>query len=407
MLRAGSLCVTLLYKYMTSSSESKDDISEKSNKLRLLSDTFAQYGGILSKISQILVLNDTDNTVFSDCKPFSRDKTHNYIVKQFENNPDFFRTVKQFNYEIYKSGSVGQVYRATTIDDRQIIMKVQYVGLAEQTKQDLKILDMVINYLYGDFTDMKNAITDIKMKINEELDYQTEKQNQQILYKVFVDDLQIHIPEIIDSLCYDKILTMEFMEGYNSLNNFINNSTQEQRNEIGKLIIRFIFKSLFNHGILYPDAHYGNFLVKNDASAISVLDFGCLVFIDGELIENLKQLLCSLKSNDKIRFLNLIQNLGIINQNTSEESKDYAFEYFKLQCEPLLIDNDEFQFYPEWLDLVGDKNIDLMKEWSCPPNMIYLHKIPYGLYHLLTKLDLSCNVGNIINDILNTNESKN
>ncbi len=407
MLRAGSLCVTFLHKYMTSSSETKDDMSEKSRKLRLLSETFAQYGGVLSKISQILVLNDVDNSVFSDCKPFSREKTHNYIVNQLEKNADFFRDIKQFNFEIYKSGSIGQVYRATTTDDRQIIMKVQYVGLAEQTKQDLYILDMIMNYLYTELTDMKNAVYDIKTKINEELNYDIEKNNQKIVYKAFADDLQIQIPEIIDNICTNKIITMEFMNDYTVLNEFINNSTQEQRNEIGKLIIRFIFTSLFKHGILYPDAHYGNFLVKNDASVISIIDFGCIVFIEDQLVNSLKQILFSLKSNDKTEFLNIILNLGIVKDNTSEESKDYAFEYFKMQYEPLLVDNDDFQFYPEWLDLVADKNTHLMKEWTCPSNMIYLHKIPYGLYHLLTNLELTCNVGNIINNILNSNESKN
>jgi predicted unusual protein kinase regulating ubiquinone biosynthesis (AarF/ABC1/UbiB family) len=387
---------------MTSNSESKDDINEKSKKLRLLSETFAQYGGILSKVSQILVLNDIDNTVFSDCKPFSRDKTHNYIVKEFEND-DIFRDVKEFDFNIYKSGSVGQVYRANTIDNQQIIMKVQYSGLAEQTKQDLKILDMVISYLYNDFTDMKNAVRDIKTKISEELDYQNEKRNQQYVYQSFLNDIQINIPRIFENLCTDRIITMEFMDGYTVLNEFIANSTQEGRNEVGRLIIKFIFESIFKHHILYPDSHYGNFLVKNDASAISVLDFGCLIFLEQDLLDSLKQIHYSLKANDKIAFLNLIEILGIINTSTSEESKDYAFEYFKLQYEPLIVDTEEFQFYPEWLDLVGDKNIDLMKEWCCPPNMIYLHKIPYGLYHLLTKLDFKCNVGVIIEEILNAN----
>lgn len=401
MLRAGSLCMTLLYKYMKSNSESKDNLNEKSRKLKLLAETFSQYGGILSKVSQILVLNDIDNNVFSDCKPFSRDKTHNYIVKQYENNSDFFQTIKQFNFEIYKSGSVGQVYRATLLDDREIILKIQYVGLVEQTRQDLKLLDMMVSYLYSELPEMNNAITDIKQKINEELDYQIEKRNQEYVYQAFLNEPQIRIPQIIEELCTDKILTMEFMHGYSVLNEFINNSTQEQRNEVGKLIIKFIFKSLFHHRILYPDSHYGNFLVKNDTSSISILDFGCLVYMEPELIESLKQIHYRLKSEDKIGFLNFIEQLGIINSNTSEDSKDYAYEYFRLQYEPLLIDNDEFQFYPEWLDLVGDKNTELMKEWNCPPNMIYLHKIPYGLYHLLTKLDLRCNVGSIIEEILN------
>ena len=400
MLRAGSLCMTLLYKYMTTNSESKDNLNEKSKKLKLLAETFSQYGGLLSKVSQILMLNDINNNVFSDCKPFSRDKTHNYIVKQYENNRDFFRLIKEFNFEIYKSGSVGQVYRSKLLDDREIILKIQYVGLDEQTRQDLKLLDMMISYLYSDLSEIDNAISDIKQKINEELDYQIEKRNQQYAYQAFFNEPQIHIPQIIEELCTDKILTMEYMDGYIVLNEFINNSTQEQRNEVGKLIIKFVFKSLFNHRILYPDCHYGNFLVKNDATAISILDFGCLVYMEPELVNSLRDIHYLLKSNDKNGFLCYIEKMGIINSKTSEDSREYAYDYFKLQYEPILIDNDDFQFYPEWLDLVGDKNTELMKEWNCPPNMIYLHKIPYGLYHLLTKLDLRCNVGEIIEEIL-------
>ena len=400
MLRAGSLCMTLLYKYMTTNSESKDNLNEKSKKLKLLAETFSQYGGLLSKVSQILMLNDINNNVFSDCKPFSRDKTHNYIVKQYENNRDFFRLIKEFNFEIFKSGSVGQVYRSKLLDDREIILKIQYVGLDEQTRQDLKLLDMMISYLYSDLSEIDNAISDIKQKINEELDYQIEKRNQQYAYQAFFNEPQIHIPQIIEELCTDKILTMEYMDGYIVLNEFINNSTQEQRNEVGKLIIKFVFKSLFNHRILYPDCHYGNFLVKNDATAISILDFGCLVYMEPELVNSLRDIHYLLKSNDKNGFLCYIEKMGIINSTTSEDSREYAYDYFKLQYEPLLIDDDEFQFYPEWLDLVGDKNTELMKEWNCPPNMIYLHKIPYGLYHLLTKLELRCNVGEIIEEIL-------
>jgi len=123
--------------------------------------------------------------------------------------------------------------------------------------------------------------------------------------------------------------------------------------------------------------------------------------MEPELVNSLREIHYLLKADNKNGFLAFIERMGIINSNTSEESRDYAYYYFRLQYEPLLIDKEEFQFYPEWLDLVGDKNTELMREWWCPPNMIYLHKIPYGLYHLLTKLDLRCNVGAIIEEILN------
>ena len=42
----------------------------------------------------------------------------------------------------------------------------------------------------------------------------------------------------------------------------------------------------------------------------------------------------------------------------------------------------------EWLDMAVKKETNLMKEWVLPQDMVYFNKIPYGMYHILTKLKL-------------------
>jgi predicted unusual protein kinase regulating ubiquinone biosynthesis (AarF/ABC1/UbiB family) len=318
------------------------------------------------------------------------------MLHQLENN-NLLSSITNFEQEIYKSGSIGQVYRAK-YNNSAIILKVQYVNLREQTLQDLKILDLVISYLY-DFVDAKNAICDIKTKIIEELDYENEVRNHKIVYDIFKNDENIRIPKIFDNLCSDKIITMEYMENYVSYDYFIHNSTQEQKNYIGTLIIKFIFECLYRYNIIYSDSHYGNFLVKNDFTGIAVLDFGSLIFIDNELKNNLINIHLSLKHKDEEYFLHILKTLGIIKDNTSEESKRYAYEFFTLQYEPL-ITNENFEFMEEWLDITSDKNTELMKEWTCPSNMVHLNKISYGLYHLLTKINLNSNLGNVLDEII-------
>ena len=254
MLRSGSICVNFLYNYLISEAttvnkneDGGDILIKKATKLKCLSDTFQSYGGVLAKLSQIICLgeNDKDNSVFSDCKPFSTEKTTKYIKQLVENETEYFKDVNNINYNVYKSGSIGQVHKATYKNNRDIIIKVQYVGLKEQVKTDLFILDTLITYLYS-FANLTNAISDIKYKIEEELDYTIEYHNQQLMYDNWTDHEYIKIAELIPSISNEKILSMYFIEGEN-LNDFIQNSTQEERNNIGMLIVEFVFTNIYKY----------------------------------------------------------------------------------------------------------------------------------------------------------------
>jgi predicted unusual protein kinase regulating ubiquinone biosynthesis (AarF/ABC1/UbiB family) len=401
MLRSGSVCLSFLYNYMLSDSEYQDPdsgktLSKKSHKLRCLSDTFQSYGGVLSKLSQMLSFNDPSNDVFSDCKPFSKEETIQYLSSQLACNTNLFSDIYEVDLEVYKSGSVGQVHKAKYKDNIDIIIKVQYVGLYEQTKTDLNILDTIITYLYH-FADLTHAMVDIKTKLYEELDYKQEVCNQQTMIDLWCNYDYIKIPELLPEICTDKILCMEYIEG-RSINEFILNSTQDERNKLGENIIKFTFENIYTHGILYSDIHYGNFLVKDDLT-LCVLDFGCISHINSVLLNNFHKLYRSVLNEDKELFYSTIENMGIIDSSISQKSKDYIYEYFRGQYAPWI--DEEFEFTEEWLKEVTSKDVELMKEWSLPQDMVHFNKIPYGCFHLLTKLQLKGNFASIFAEFVN------
>ena len=400
MLRSTSICASFLYNYLTSDSECRDKdgniLDKKCQKLRCLSDTLQSYGGVLSKLSQILSLNDENSSVFSDCKPFSKDKTIKYF-KNFVQTTDL--PIEDVDLDVYKSGSVGQVHKCK-YKGENIVLKIQYVGLAEQTLTDLNMLDKIASYLYY-FADMKEAMVDIKTKMYEELDYNLEAKNQQMISELYSDNKEVEIPRIIPELCTDKIIGMTYIEGQ-SLRSFIDNSTQEQRNKLGLCIVKFVFENLYKHGILYSDVHYGNFIVKEDSS-LCVLDFGCIHKLKNDLLENVRDMYINIKKEDKDEFYSTVERMGIINKDISQKSKDYIYEYFKLQLEPWI--SEEFEFTEKWLDVSTEKDTELMKEWILPQDMVYFNKIPYGAYHIFTKLKLKGNFLQVFDKIFeNINE---
>lgn len=397
MLRSGSICLSFMYNYLTNGDDNisgNEEFDNKNKKIRCLTKTFEKYGGVLSKLAQILSFNDITSTVFSDCKPFSRDETIKFLTEQL-NNPPFNDLIKTIDINVLKSGSIGQVHRAQYMDNTDVILKVQYIGLYEQTQLDLNILNTVVKYIYS-FIDIKDVMEEVKVKLYEELDYNNEVINHKLMYDFWIGSDYVEIPEIISELCTDKIICMRYVNG-RSIQNFIENSTQEEKNKIGECIIKFTFKNIYRYGIFYPDIHYGNFLAKED-STIYVLDFGSLIKIDDKLRTNLIKLHSSILQDNKELFYNTVIQLGIITEDISTESYEYIYDFFRIQCTPFL--EDEFEFTQEWLNICSNKNFDLMKEWKIPQNMVYLHKISYGCYHLLTNLNLKGNFKNLINDFL-------
>ena len=68
MLRSGSICLSFMYNYLTNGDDNisgNEEFDNKNKKIRCLTKTFEKYGGVLSKLAQILSFNDITSTVFS------------------------------------------------------------------------------------------------------------------------------------------------------------------------------------------------------------------------------------------------------------------------------------------------------------------------------------------------------
>ena len=129
------------------------------------------------------------------------------------------------------------------------------------------------------------------------------------------------------------------------------------------------------------------------------MDFGCIHDIDDTLLDNFIRLYKALLYNDKDMFYDIVERMEIINKDISLESKEYLYEYYKRQYEPWLSDN--FEFTSDWVKITDYKNIDLMKSWNLPSNLVYFNKLPYGMYHILGKMNLKGNFLTFYKKLLN------
>lgn len=401
LVKSGDICMKFLYNYLTTDQTDTGSLTSKAHKMKLLADIFASYGGILAKISQILCIEDGEGTVFSECKPYSQTKTLQKFKEYYAIHKEtFFTGVTNLDFNIMKSGSIGQVHQAT-YNGEEIVLKVQYVGLEEQFETDLKILKTVSDFLFA-FIDNKDMLGEITRKLYEELDYDNEKTNQETIYKIWAsygEDEKITIPKIIPQLCSKTILTSSLLVGAEDMFFFIKNSTIEQRNYIGLLIFKFIYVTLFKHNIFYSDIHYGNFLIK-DKTELCVVDFGCISEVDDDFLTNVKKLYNSIYDDDSTSFYEIMLCMGIIpkNKKISEKSMVYLYEFFKIQFAPLIV--KDFVFTEAWMATCTGKDMSLAKEWQLPTNCVFFNKINYGLYHVLMKLEMKCDMSQLFRNII-------
>jgi predicted unusual protein kinase regulating ubiquinone biosynthesis (AarF/ABC1/UbiB family) len=189
-----------------------------------------------------------------------------------------------FDEQPIAAASIGQVYRGTLSDGREVAVKVQYPGAAAAVRADMQNLDMIMRLLkrMTPGLDVKGMTAEIRERIGEELDYELEAQNQRSLARIFAGHPFIAIPEVVSALSRERVLVSEFVRGvgFEELKGY----PQRERDRIGEIIFRFFLGCLYRHRQFSGDPHPGNFMLMDDGR-VAFLDFGLFKRMDPAAVE--------------------------------------------------------------------------------------------------------------------------
>jgi predicted unusual protein kinase regulating ubiquinone biosynthesis (AarF/ABC1/UbiB family) len=198
---------------------------------------------------------------------------------------DLDEVFSEFDPEPIAAASIGQVYRARLVGDgREVAVKVQYPGVAGAVRADMKNLDMIMRLLkrMTPGLDVKAVTTEIRERIEEELDYELEAQNQRSLARIFAGHPFIVVPEVITSLTRERVLVSDYVSGVGFEQ--LKKRSQAERDHLGEIIFRFFLGSLYRHHQFSGDPHPGNFL-QLDEGRVAFLDFGLFKRMDAAAVE--------------------------------------------------------------------------------------------------------------------------
>ena len=123
--------------------------------------------------------------------------------------------LSDFDERAFAAASIGQVHRATTVAGDDVVVKVQYPGVAEAVETDLRnamlLLPLVKRLAPG--LDARAMAVEMRERIGEELDYELEAQNQRRIERMMRGHPFISVPHVYTDLSTRRVLVSEYVEG--------------------------------------------------------------------------------------------------------------------------------------------------------------------------------------------------
>lgn len=182
---------------------------------------------------------------------------------------------QSFDKEAAAAASLGQVHKALSHDGVELACKLQYPDMQSAIEADLNQLKIIFGIYerYDASIKTKHIHTELAERLREELDYEREARATKMYSYILHDEAGVHIPEVVEDLSSDRLLTSTWLEGERILT--FKDAAQDVRNEIALNMFRAWYVPLYYHGIIHGDPHLGNYTVRDDYT-LNLLDFGCI-----------------------------------------------------------------------------------------------------------------------------------
>ena len=195
-------------------------------------DSLSELKGSALKVAQMLSLDRNSLpaeylTKFAEAQystpPLSFPLVINMFRKSFGSGPlSIFDT---FTKNAVNAASMGQVHRATK-DGLDLAVKIQYPGVADSVKSDLKVAAMVAKSVVKlNSAEIDLYLEEVEQRLLEETDYSHELERSIELSNLSRDLDNILFPKYYPEWSSNTILTMEWMEGIH-LGTFIDRKTR-------------------------------------------------------------------------------------------------------------------------------------------------------------------------------------
>ncbi len=332
----------------------------------------------------------------SAAPPMATADMHRMLAEQFGRG--WRSRFREFDDTPAAAASIGQVHRAVWSDGREVAVKVQYPGAEEALRSDLRQLSRMSRLIQPLMPGMeiKPLITELRDRMEEELDYRDEAENQRIFAGAFEGDEKVVVPRVVASA--PRAMVTEWITA-RKLSDVIRSGTQDERNAVAELLSEFLYSSPARVGLLHADPHPGNFHVLPDGR-LMVIDFGAVARLPDGLPRPLSVMVRLALENRSDELLELLRDEKFLRTGSTLGAEE-AVAYLSPFTEPLR--SEVFRFDRRWLqgqaERVGDPRsgqFNTGRELTLPAQYLLIHRVTMGTLGVLCQLDADVRLRGIV-----------
>lgn len=371
-------------------------------------DSLSELKGSALKVAQMLAMDkNLLPTAYQDkfamsqysAPPLSFPLVVKTFQKHFKQSPlSMFET---FTKDAVNAASIGQVHKAT-LDGKEYAVKIQYPGVAESVRSDLKLVKPFALRLFGlNEKDLDQYMDEVEGKLLEETDYELEVRRSISISEACSEIKDLAFPQYYPDRSSGRIITMDWLEGKHIKEFLETNPTQEVKDKIGQAMWDFYHHQIHDLKEVHADPHPGNFLMQKEG-ILGVIDFGCVKEIPEDFYNAYFRLMSKdLIANDE-ELLPILTGLKFIYDDDSPKEREAFISVFKqmtmLLGKPFHIDTFDFSddsYFKEIYEL-GER-LSTMKELRNSKHPrgsrhgLYINRTYFGLYQLLSELKAKVN----------------
>jgi predicted unusual protein kinase regulating ubiquinone biosynthesis (AarF/ABC1/UbiB family) len=374
-----------------------------------LATVLGEMKGAAMKLGQLLSFVDLDlppevrsayhealASLRDDAPAFDAAAIEQVLTEEYGRRPDEVFAV--FDPDPLAAASIGQVHAATLHDGRDVVVKVQYPGVAEAVRADLDNAAAFapLGRLVAQNQEIEPLLEELRERIDDELDYERESQYQRAFALRYQGHPFIRVPDIVGELCRARVLVSERVHG-ERFSGFLAHAEEPERQRVGEIIFRYAFGSIGRFRLFNGDPHPGNYLIESDAAAdgglrVAFLDYGSVKMFTRERYASMRAIEEALATGDRDTSIAALRSAGFL-PTRAQVDEDRVFAWFQLYTRPVLAPQP-FTFTSAFASEVirsttdpRDPYSDMLRRLNLPSDYLLLNRIQWGLNSVLGQLE--------------------